>query len=470
LLVLLPAWLGKLYYQRFLEQKFATAWRLARLISWLHPADGWRNQPEIVRALDLAQRGDLTAALKTLKRFEGIKSSIGLAAITNLYRLTNQWEELLAWHARHRQEVAPYPQLLPVFLRAFGETGDLRGLVDLYEVHRRQIGRLIPAASRDLCRLMLFAFCGKRQLVEGLFAGNLRILPAPVREFWLATADSGAGASESAQHSLELLLPQADPSMRAAIQRRLSRIRILPDQPDAVAEDLIQSAALEHGHDESFGARPSLFSKQARGTRILILVNVILFTAEIYFGGGTNGVVLYRLGGLFPPAVHAGQWWRLLTSLFLHLGALHLAMNMFALWLLGPFAEAALGFLRFLLVYLLAGIGSMGVVVTFASGPHGQQLTVGASGCIMGIVGATGALMLRGWLREKALSAKRRLIGMVVIVAMQTVFDSVVTQVSMAAHLSGAIIGFVITLVLRDRLWSPAPYSPATESEAPEDV
>ena len=72
----------------------------------------------------------------------------------------------------------------------------------------------------------------------------------------------------------------------------------------------------------------------------------------------------------------------------------------------------------------------------FGSGPDGMQLTVGASGCIMGLVGATGALMLRGWLREKGLAAKRRLIAMLVIVAMQSLFDSVVPHVSMTAHLS----------------------------------
>ena len=98
-------------------------------------------------------------------------------------------------------------------------------------------------------------------------------------------------------------------------------------------------------------------------------------------------------------------------------------MNMLALWLLGPFVEFALGFRRFLLVYLLAGVGSMGVVMRFASGPAGGQLTVGASGCIMGLVGATGALTLRGWLREKALSARKRLGATFLIVAMQTAFD-----------------------------------------------
>jgi rhomboid protease GluP len=68
------------------------------------------------------------------------------------------------------------------------------------------------------------------------------------------------------------------------------------------------------------------------------------------------------------------------------------------------------------------------------------------------LVGATGAIMLRGWRREGALTAKKRLGAMILVVMMQTVFDSMVPQVSMSAHLSGALIGFVVTLLLRDKL------------------
>ncbi len=82
----------------------------------------------------------------------------------------------------------------------------------------------------------------------------------------------------------------------------------------------------------------------------------------------------------------------------------------------------------------------------------------------MGLVGATGALMLRGWLKEKANPAKRRLVAMLLIVSLQTLFDSVVPQVSMTAHLSGALIGFAATMVLRDRLKPPAQQQTALRS------
>ena len=454
--VLLPGLIGRLYQRRFMQQQYAAARRLARIIRWLHPADGWREQPTILHALELAQQGQFTAAAETLQRFQDVQSMIGMTAVVNLYRITNRWEELLLWQARHREVIERHPQLDLVLLRALGETGDLRGLVELYDRHRQEIGKLLPATSRDVCRLMLFAFCGKRQALESLFAGSLAMVPAATRAFWLATADLAAGAAESAQRQLEELLPAADPLMRVAIQRRLARISLPPEPLDAAAERVLEEAVREHGHEERFAAPRSLFSYRARATQILIALNVAMFLVEIYMGGGTNLQVLYRLGALFAPAVREGQWWRLITSTFLHFGALHLAMNMFALWILGPFAEFALGFRRFLLVYLLAGVGSMAVVMLVNAGPDGAQLTVGASGCVMGLIGATGALMLRGWLTERALAARRRLVAMLLFVLMQTVFDSVVPHVSMTAHLSGALIGFAATLVLRDQLKPPA--------------
>ena len=453
-LVLVPGLISRACQRRILQQDHAAAHRLARIMSWLHPADGWRQQPETIHALQLAQRGEITSAMETLNRLREVKSLVGLTAICNLYRVTGQWEDFLVWEGLHRQHIEKYPQFLQVRLRARGETGDLRGLVALYDQNKEKIAKLTPATSRDLCRVILFAFCGQPQEVERLFAGSLSILPARTRGFWLAATDLAAGKTERAKLQFEALLPTADPPLRLAIERGLSRIAIPPQPLDESALRVLSDASSERGHDERFGTQRSLFSKQARATQILIALNVLMFVIEISAGGATNQETLYKLGALFQPAVRAGEWWRLLASLFLHLGFLHNGVNMFALAVLGPFTEFALGARRFVLVYLLAGVGSMGLVMFFGSGPEGQQITVGASGCIMGLVGSTGALMLRAWLGHKAQAAKRRLAAVVLIIGMQTVFDSMVPQVSMTAHLSGALIGFIVTMILRDRLKS----------------
>jgi rhomboid protease GluP len=303
---------------------------------------------------------------------------------------------------------------------------------------------------------MLFAFCGRRQAVERLFAGSLATLPASLRAFWLATADWAAGASESARRQFEEMLPGADPLQQRAVEGRLSQIATPPDPLDAAAQQVVDDAEQDRDHEETFGVHPSLFSRRACATQILIVLNVAMFFVECWRGGGEDWEVLYRLGGLYPPDVCGGQWWRLIAAMFLHFGALHLTMNMFGLWIFGPFVEFALGFRRFLFVYLLTGIGSMATVMAVSFLAREEVLLVGASGCVMGLLGATGALMLRGWLREKAVVARRRLALMVWIVVMEIVFDCTVPHVSMTAHLSGALIGFAATLLLRDRLTGTA--------------
>ena len=102
----------------------------------------------------------------------------------------------------------------------------------------------------------------------------------------------------------------------------------------------------------------------------------------------------------------------------------------------------------------------MAMVMALSSPADAEPLTVGASGCVMGLVGATGSLMLRGWLREKALAAKRRLLLMLLIVSMQVLFDLTIPHVSMTAHLSGAFIGFAATFFLCDRLTTPPTAQP----------
>ncbi len=149
-----------------------------------------------------------------------------------------------------------------------------------------------------------------------------------------------------------------------------------------------------------------------------------------------------------------------MTACFLHFGPVHLAMNMFGLLLVGPYLEFALGKWRFAWVYLSSGILGALVVLLVATHltPDRPVFLVGASGCIMGIIGGTGAVLLRGWRKERSRPASRRLLGIGGMLALQVVFDVSTPQVSMTAHVSGIGIGFATALLMRH--WS-APGAPA---------
>jgi membrane associated rhomboid family serine protease len=207
-----------------------------------------------------------------------------------------------------------------------------------------------------------------------------------------------------------------------------------------VASLPIQHEIAEKDRHRHFRNAPAVF--------VFILLNAAAFIFEISFGNWTDPEVLHQLGALEPYAVvMQGQYWRLFTALFLHAGFLHLLFNLFALYVLGPPLERSIGALRFAVCYLISGlVSSAGVVVLTIIGIVQVAQLVGASGCIMGIVGAWAGFLLR---HRHAPHAKQRLGNVLMIVAIQIAFDLSTPQVSMAAHLcglfSGAVLGFVLT-------------------------
>ena len=187
--------------------------------------------------------------------------------------------------------------------------------------------------------------------------------------------------------------------------------------------------------------------RSAPAVLILILVNALVFLLEISVGDWNDPRVLHRIGALEPDAVVAqGEYWRLFTALFLHGGFLHLAFNLFALYILGPPLERSIGTIRFLACYLISGLASSaGVVVLNEIGLVQVGQLIGASGCIMGVVGAWAGLLLR---HRHAPFAKQRLANIGLIVAIQIAFDLSTPQVSMAAHMCGLVAGFFLGLIL----------------------
>jgi rhomboid protease GluP len=178
-----------------------------------------------------------------------------------------------------------------------------------------------------------------------------------------------------------------------------------------------------------------------------IALNIAMFFVEVATDGATNPITLHRLGALEPWSVIFGhQYWRLVGALFLHYGALHLLVNAYALYVLGPPLENAIGTVRFALCYLVAGVGSsVGVVLLWRLGWAEAEFLVGASGCVMGIVGAWGSWLLR---HRHVPATRRHLTSLAFIVVLQTAFDFYNPQVSMTAHLSGLVTGLLIGLLV----------------------
>jgi len=166
----------------------------------------------------------------------------------------------------------------------------------------------------------------------------------------------------------------------------------------------------------------------------LIALNILMFLMLELNGGSMNVENLIESGAKYNPAIMEGEWWRIVSSMFLHIGALHLFMNMLALYYLGTAVERIFGTGRFIVIYFLAGIG--GGLTSFA---FNENVAAGASGALFGLFGA---LLFFGMI-YKQLFMQTMGKGIIFIVAINLVFGLMVPQIDMGAHLGGLVMGFI---------------------------
>ncbi|MCY7899170.1 rhomboid protease YqgP [Bacillus inaquosorum] len=174
-------------------------------------------------------------------------------------------------------------------------------------------------------------------------------------------------------------------------------------------------------------------------TYVFIALQVLMFFLLELNGGSTNTQTLVSFGAKENSLIAAGEWWRLLTPIVLHIGIAHLAFNTLALWSVGTAVERMYGSGRFLLIYLAAGI--TGSIASFVFSPYPSA---GASGAIFGCLGA---------LLYVALSNRKmflRTIGtnIIVIIIINLGFGFAVSNIDNSGHIGGLIGGFFAAAAL----------------------
>jgi rhomboid protease GluP len=186
-------------------------------------------------------------------------------------------------------------------------------------------------------------------------------------------------------------------------------------------------------------------------TSVVVVANLALYAiswymtqnseaAQLYGApamGGISGDVLVRLGAK-APYIWAGQWWRLVTAMFLHAGLLHIGMNMWCLVDLGPEVESLFCATKFTVLYLVTGVA--GFMLSFWWSPFG--VSVGASGAILGLIGILiGASFHHGHLGR---DYRRQLWRWVIYIAIFGIFFSVDNAAHFGGLASGLVLGYFI--------------------------
>lgn len=178
-------------------------------------------------------------------------------------------------------------------------------------------------------------------------------------------------------------------------------------------------------------------------TKALLVAIAIPFVIEVVLGGpqalfNPSAEVLFDMGAMQPIAVADGQFWRLFTAMFLHVGLFHVALNAYFFWLFGRAVESTFGRTWMVLIYVVAGF--LASVASYAFGPVGA-LAVGASGAISGVFGAFIAYNYRR--RHLAMHAASLRMALTVIV-LNAVIAISVRSIDWRAHVGGLVAGFAL--------------------------
>ncbi len=201
------------------------------------------------------------------------------------------------------------------------------------------------------------------------------------------------------------------------------------------------------GAQKVIPARTLMGRRAAPVTVGLIVANLAVFLVQQSSNTG-SGQSVTEWGVLYGPAVADGEWWRIVTSGFLHASLIHVGLNMYALWNFGPVLEQALGRVRYGLTYL-AGLlaGAMAVLAFSPDTP-----TLGASGAVLGLAGALGAVL---W--SRGIKPHQTSLGGIFLVNLA--LPILIPQISFWGHFGGIAGGFAAGWLLS---WLPARYRQST--------
>lgn len=179
-----------------------------------------------------------------------------------------------------------------------------------------------------------------------------------------------------------------------------------------------------------------------------MVINVLVFFLLSLRGDTESGYFMLQYGAMYEPLVTEGhEYYRLITSLFLHFGIQHLLNNMVMLGALGYQLENEVGRVKFLLIYFISGIGG-NLCSLYWNVSHGEQvISAGASGAIFGLMGSLLYIVAVNRGRLGRLSGR----GMLIMVALSLYFGLTSSGVDNSAHIGGLICGILITVLLYRR-------------------
>ena len=195
--------------------------------------------------------------------------------------------------------------------------------------------------------------------------------------------------------------------------------------------------------------------KKAPVTVLLILANILVFTAVEFTGGSEDTMHMLQCGAAYTPAIMQGEYYRIFTSMFLHFGPQHLGNNMLVLFVLGQRLEPVTGKMKFLLIYILGGLGGNLISLIWDMRTGNYSLSAGASGAVFAVMGGMIYVIIRHRGRVADLNMKQ----MLLMAAFSLYFGFASGGVDNAAHAGGLLCGFIAAVIVYHprKIWKTVP-------------
>lgn len=259
--------------------------------------------------------------------------------------------------------------------------------------------------------------------------------------------------TEKVEEVKEIFVPESGTWI---IDTRSQRLLIFENQPkdfygvkflmdEILAGNLLNQSYSEKARiKESFDVKKFLKEKPVCNG-LIIIINIIVFLILEWNGSTKSAEYMLSKGALAAPMIfQEGEYYRLITSLFMHFGIEHLFNNMLVLFFIGNNLEGVIGKIKYSLIYLISGVSGSVFSLLLTSTKEGIVVSAGASGAVFGIMGGLFWVVIINRGRLENLTSRR--LGFLIILTLYQGFTS--TGVDNFAHVGGMIAGAILTLLL----------------------
>lgn len=474
---------------RALARRFAAAerldlaGRLLDLADLLAPGSGVADEKALLGAMKEIRDGRIEQIVDALTvEKERVPAEARHAIderIAMLYLAAYRWSEAISYAEEHlfgataldtpppaAPSDAPPPPTPPLrtalglappvwveLLGAYGRTGDLdRAARMLARLEDVCAGRDDAGVWLHRARLMFLALAGRPAAVKTLLdPSHARHMSAAARTYWIAVAHEHEGNRAAATAAYEKARSRSRGRPRELIDRALEKLA----QADGVPVKLSDKATEVVARVEAAPVPQATAPVKARRPWATIgLTAALLASAGVIaltIGSSRDLGVLMRAGALVRGLVDGGEWWRIFSCIFVHVGFMHLLVNVIGTWFVGRVAEELFGTARTFAIFTVSGFA--GAVASYLSSPVG--ISAGASGALFGLLGAV--FIELTWHRQRYRAAWRRGMwgGLAVVIVAQIGYGFFYPVIDQWAHGAGLVTGTVLgTLLSSHARWA----------------